>query len=170
MNQVDALRKLMGLRRIRAIANYQFSEGVGDKIFPDEVELSFSRRTGRVRHIYLNNKLLATLRPNDGLLALTIEGARRLLGILPPPRMRIVVSSKYEEAIAKGRDVQAAWVEQADPDVRPGDEVLVVNAHDKLLAIGRAMLPGDGMTTFKAGLAVRVRRGVGVEEAKSKRD
>lgn len=147
------------------MANYQFGEEVGSKLFPDTVELSFSPKTGRVRHIYLDGKLLATLRPSDGLLAMAIEGARRLLSILPSPRMRVVISSKYERLVARGKDVQAAWVECADPNVRPGDEVLVVNVRDKLLAIGKAVLPGEDVTTFKAGLAVKVRRGVGVEEA-----
>lgn len=161
MNEV---KKLMGLRRIRSIANYQFGEEVGVKLFPDAVELSFSPKTGRVRHIYLNGKLLATLRPNDGLLALTIEGAKRLQKILPPPKIRMVVDARYEPYVAKGRDVQARWVKLADPDIRPGDEVLVINVYDRLLAIGKAILPGEWVTTFKAGLAAKVRRGIGLEE------
>ncbi|MEM4699393.1 MAG: PUA domain-containing protein [Candidatus Nezhaarchaeales archaeon] len=158
---MDEVKEFIGLRKVRSIADYQFGKGVGTKLFPDAVKLSFSSKTGRVRHIYLDDKLLATLRPNDGLLALSIEGAKRLQRILPPPKMRVVIDAKYESYVVKGKDVQTRWVKLADPDIRPGDEVLVVNAHDELLAIGKAVLPGEWITTFKAGLAIKVRRGVG---------
>ena len=157
---MDELKAVMGLRRIRAVADYQFGRGVGEGLFPDGVKLTFSSRTGRVRHVYLNDVLLATLRPSDGLLALTVEGARRLLKVLPPPKMRVVVNERLAPLIAEGRDVEARWVKSADSDIRPRDEVLVVDPADKLLAVGRAVLSGAEMLSFRAGLAVKVRRGV----------
>lgn len=166
---MSELKKLMGLRKVRAVADYQFGEGVGESLFPSEVELTFSSKTGRVRHVYLGGVLLATLRPNDGLLALTIEGARRLLKIVPPPRARVIVAGDPCYFVAEGRDVQAKWVVSADVEIRPGDEVLVVDPNDELLGVGRAVLPGQAMLSFKEGLAVKLRRGVRVEEAKSKR-
>ncbi len=164
---MSELRALLGLRRVRAVADYQFGRGVGAQLFPDNVELTFSPRTGRVRHVYLEGRLLATVRPSDGLLALTIDGARRLLRTLPPPRMRVVVERGWP-LVVEGRDVKASWVKYADPDIRPGDEVLVVDTADRLLAVGRAVLSGVEMLSFKVGLAVKVRRGVGREEAESK--
>ena len=165
---MDELKVLMGLRRIRAVADYQFGRGVGEELFPDGVKLTFSPRTGRVRHIYLNDVLLATIRPSDGLLALTVEGAKRLLKVLPPPRMRVVVDQRLAPLIAEGKDVEAAWVKSVDPDIRPKDEVLVVDPADRPLAVGRAVLSGAEMLSFKAGLAVKVRRGIYVEEAQPK--
>ncbi|RLF12900.1 MAG: pseudouridine synthase [Thermoprotei archaeon] len=164
---MSELRELLGLRKVRAVADYQFGRGVGVQLFPDGVELTFSPRTGRVRHVYLEGRLLATVRPSDGLLALAIDGARRLLKHLPPPKMRVIVE-RGQLLVAEGRDVKARWVKYADPDIRPGDEVLVVDAADRLLAVGKAVLSGVEMLSFKVGLAVKVRRGVGREEAEPK--
>jgi 7-cyano-7-deazaguanine tRNA-ribosyltransferase len=51
-------------------------------------------------------------------------------------------------------------VHECDEDIRPYDEVLVVDELDNLAAIGRAMLTKDEMLAFKKGLAVKVREGV----------
>ncbi|PCN50460.1 pseudouridine synthase [Candidatus Geothermarchaeota archaeon ex4572_27] len=151
------------LRRVRAVADYQFGRGVGGKLFPDDVEIQVSPRTGRVRRIYLGGRLLATLRPSDGLLALTIEGGRRLQSILPPPSYRVVVHGRYGRHPAQGRNVLARFVKSADPNIRPGEEVLVVDERDQLLAVGKAVMAGDEMARFRSGVAVKVRHGVGWE-------
>ena len=61
------------LRRIRMIADYQFGEGAGRALFDDEV-IERSRKTGKIRHIYTNEKLICTMRASDGLLVLSAEG------------------------------------------------------------------------------------------------
>ncbi|OYT31543.1 MAG: pseudouridine synthase, partial [Thermofilum sp. ex4484_79] len=51
-------------------------------------------------------------------------------------------------------------VVNVDPEIRAGEEVLVVDEEDRLLAIGRAVLAAQEMLSFKRGIAVKVRRGV----------
>lgn len=147
--------------RVRSIADYQFGKGVGEALFPDDVELEFSKKTGRVRYIKLSGKLLATLRPRDGMLALTIEGGRRLLRIVKKPRLRVIASDEACSLIKLGRDVFAKHVVSADEAIRPGEEVLVTDCDDNLLAVGRSVLAGREMIAFKHGIAVKVRAGVG---------
>ena len=65
-----------------------------------------------------------------------------------------------EEAVKKGLTVFAKHVLEADPNIRPGDEVAVVGGEGEILAVGRAVLSGFEMVEFKAGVAVKVRRGV----------
>uniref|UniRef100_UPI00260518E7 PUA domain-containing protein n=1 Tax=Thermococcus sp. TaxID=35749 RepID=UPI00260518E7 len=48
----------------------------------------------------------------------------------------------------------------ADPEIRPYDEVLVVNERDELLATGQTLLSGEELKVFRSGLAVKVRRGI----------
>jgi uncharacterized protein with predicted RNA binding PUA domain len=48
----------------------------------------------------------------------------------------------------------------ADEGIRAGDEVLVTNQDDILLAIGKATLSGSEISAFKRGIAVKVRQGV----------
>ncbi len=62
-----------------------------------------------------------------------------------------------------GRNVFAKFVVDADPNIRPYDEVLVVNGNDELLATGQTLLNGEELKIFQQGLAVKVRRG-GVEK------
>jgi len=152
--------RALDLRRIRAIADYQFGPGAGEALFPDEVEVVRSRKTGRIRHIYLNGSLLATVRAEDGLLSLTIHGAERLSSFLGE-RHKVVVSEEAAPFVAEGRSAFAKHVLKADPGIRPGDEVLVVAPDGRLLAVGRAVLSGREMLAFKRGVAVKVRAGVG---------
>jgi uncharacterized protein with predicted RNA binding PUA domain len=155
-------RKL-DLQKIRAIANYQFEHDVGGILFPDGVELTYSKRTGRLRHIYYKGKLLATLRPRDGLFSLTIYGAEQLRTLLEPLRYRVIVEQGVEDFIREGRSVFACHVVGADEEIRPGNEVLVTSGEDTLLAVGKAVLSGREMLAFKRGVAVKVRRGRGEE-------
>ena len=142
------------------MANYQFGADIGDALFPENVLITHSRRTGRIRHIYLDKVLLATLRPKDGLFSLTVEGASRLLAALAFPKLRVVVQGDVAKFILRGGDVFARHVVQTDTSLRAGEEVLVVSPEDKLLAAGKALLTGKEMLAFKRGVAVKVRRGV----------
>ena len=148
------------VQKIRAIANYQFGRGAGEALFPLKVEVELSRTTKKIRFIYLDGDLLATLRPTNGLLALTVSGAKRLLTKFKRPALRVVVNDEVEEFIAKGSSVFARHVVDADPMIRPLDETLVVNSKDKLLAVGKAMLSGGEMLAFKRGVAVKIRKGI----------
>ncbi|MHC1564167.1 MAG: PUA domain-containing protein [Candidatus Hecatellaceae archaeon] len=148
------------LLKLRSIADYQFAPGAGEALFPEGVEAKFSKRTGRPRHIYFKGELLASLRPNTGTFTLTLEGFRRLLEKFPPPRFRVKVGSEAEEAVSRGLTVFAKHVLEADPDIRPGDEVAVVGGDGRVIAVGKAVLSGFEMERFKAGAAVKVRRGV----------
>lgn len=145
--------------RIRSVADYQFGKGVGEKLFPENVEITCSRRTGRIRYVYLHGKRLATLRPTDGLFSLSIEGAKRIVENAVSARCLVTVKDDVSKFIAEGGDVFAAHVVRADGEVRPKDEVIVVNGNNEVLAVGKAVLSGEEMTTFKSGVAVKVRRG-----------
>jgi len=143
---------------VMAVAEYQFGEGAG-KAFKDAF-VEISRRTGMPRQVKANGKRLATFRAEDGLLTLGIEGAKRLHQILPFPRMRVVVNEDAEPFARRGKNVFAKFVLDADPGIRPYDEVLVVSKNDELLATGQALLNGEELRIFQNGLAVKVRKGV----------
>ena len=151
---------MWNIQKVRAIANYQFESDVGHILFPDEVELTYSRRTGRIRHIALEGQLLATLRPRDSLLSITIYGAERLKTVLKPLQSRVVAWKDVEDVIRSGRNLFARHVVAADEEVRPGSEVIVTTQDDELLAVGKAVLSGREMLAFKRGVAVKVRRGI----------
>jgi len=152
---------LNNIYRLRRIAEYQFGEGIGDIIFPDDVKIEISKRTGKIKRITLKGKVLATLRPRDGMIALTVEGAKKIKEKIKPPKLRVTVMNEVAKYIRKGRNVFAKHVKDADPEIRPGSEVIIVDEEDNLLAVGKAILNGKEMIAFKSGIAVKVRRGVG---------
>jgi len=151
------------LQKIRSVADYQLGKGAGKVLFPDRVNVVFSRRTGRIRHIYLQYKLLATLRPTDGMFSLTVAGAQRLFKAVKPPRLWVKVQKDAEPFIAKGKSVFAKHVVDADSEIRPQEEVIVTGENNRVLAVGRAVLTGREMKAFKHGVAVKVRRGISEE-------
>ncbi|MCD6372623.1 MAG: tRNA guanosine(15) transglycosylase TgtA [Thermococcus sp.] len=155
---IEKPEKSEARKYVMAVAEYQFGEGAGEAFKDAFVELS--RKTGMPRQVKAKGKHLATFRVEDGLLTLGIEGAKRLHEILPFPRMRVVVNSDAEPFARRGKNVFAKFVLDADPAIRPYDEVLVVNENDELLATGQTLLNGEELKVFESGLAVKVRRGV----------
>jgi predicted RNA-binding protein (TIGR00451 family) len=152
------------LTRIRAVTDYQFGAGTGEVLFPEGLMVVKSRKTGKVKSIFYNGALLATLKPNDGLLAMNIDGACRLAKVLQIPKYRVVAIEEVLELIKQGRNLFAKHVLSADPEIRPGEEVLITDSKDRIIAVGRAMLNGIEMKRFKIGLAVKVRRGENKEQ------
>ncbi len=145
------------LHRARTIANFQFGRGAGRALVPDGTEFKLSS-TGRLRYLYSGNERIATLRANDGLLTLSMLGAQRLHSHFQAPGLRVVVSQEVSPFIAKGGNVFAKHVLCADPDMRSGEEVLVVDENDRLVATGTAVLSPDEMLQIKRGVAVMTRR------------
>ncbi len=157
MDQTAALRK------IRSVADYQFGKGIGKIVFPEDVEIARSKGTGRIRYVYLDGKRLVTLRPTNGLFSLSLEGARRIVKGVKPLRMWVRVEKEAEPFIIRGRSVFAKHVVDADEEIRPKEEVIIVDEENEVLATGKSILTGREMKAFKRGVAVKVRRGVAEE-------
>jgi len=141
------------------VADYLFDRGVGSRLFPEGVRILKTR--GRIRQVWLGDKILCTIRASDGFIVLNRRGAELLHAALRPPRLRVMVSEEAAPFVATGKTVFAKHVISADPEIRPAEEVLVVDPGDRLLASGRALLSGEEMMAFKTGVAVVVRRGTG---------
>jgi uncharacterized protein with predicted RNA binding PUA domain len=146
------------LRRVQTIADYQFGRGVGIGLFPEDCTYIFST-TGRIRQILFAGVRLATVRASDGRLTLGIEGAKRLMTMLPAPGYRVVIRDDVAEFVAQGKNAFAKHVVAADQVIRAGDDVLVVAGNDRLIACGAAVVSGTEMLAFNYGVAVRVRQG-----------
>ena len=150
--------RLHEYRRIRMIAAFQFGKEA-QRLFPRTVRIVKSPHTHKIRHIYSDSILLATLRAKDGFLALTVDGGSALKQILRPPKYRVRVVRGVEGYILRGGDVFAKHVASVDPELRPEEEVLVVDSRDRLLAVGRSFFNAEEMLSFKVGIAVKVRHG-----------
>ncbi len=147
------------LQRIHSVADYQFGRGIGKMLFPDAVEIQFSRATGRIRYVFLNEERLATYRPTDGYLSLSIAAAKRLVAESASLGFLVTVRRDVAEFIAEGGDVFAVHVVKVGENVHAKDEVIVVNEAGVVVGVGRALLSGSEMVSFRTGVAVKVRHG-----------
>ncbi len=145
--------------KVRRIADYQFGRGVGDKLFPDDITIQLSPRTGRIRYINLNGERLATLRPTDGLLSLSIKAAQIMAQNAPEAKCFVTVKNDVAQYIAKGGDVFAVHVVQVDDEVGAKDEVIAIDENRTVLAVGRTLLSSGEIRAFKTGAAVKTRHG-----------
>ena len=169
--------------RLRTVADYQFGAGAGRALFAPPVVVRHTS-SGRPEQVLVASGAAGAERDAngeagarlvsygiDGRFTLGAEGGRRLHAALPrdPPAYRVFVGDDSEPFVREGRNAFAKFVVAADPDIRPGDEVLVVHerareregtADGDLLAVGRAELPADAMLDFETGMAVKVREGL----------
>jgi 7-cyano-7-deazaguanine tRNA-ribosyltransferase len=145
------------LLRCRAVLDMQFGRGAGDILEGRKVDIVKSRRTGKIRNVIVDGVHVLSMRASDGRFSPRIEGGRLLKGVLQYPKMRVKVEDEPAEFAAKGNNVFAKFVIDCDPEIRPGDDVLVVNTRDELAAVGRALMNCDEMRSFKRGVAVRVK-------------
>jgi len=148
------------LRKLVGVGNYQFGQEIGSVLFNRKVRIECSRKTGRVRHIYGHDRLIATLRPKDGYLALTPHAANIILSKVEHPPNLVVVQTEVSEAIKAGGDVFAKHIVRANGDLSAGEEVIVTDEDGLLLGVGAATLSGREMCAFKRGVAVKLRRGL----------
>jgi len=178
------------LRRVRAITDFQFGAGISEVFFHEfwsreealdanlEIDIVKSRKTKKIRNVLVNGKHILSMRAHDGLFTLKKEGARMIHANRPgsssvsagaasvesaAPFMRVVVVDDSVEFNRQGKNVFAGFVMEADPSLRPGDECLVVDTRDTLVAIGRTILTAPEMRDFNNGMAVKVRDGFGLE-------
>ena len=127
---------------IRATADYQFGEGAGALLIKNAAV-----RAPFPKFQLFAEKQLATLIPQYGTLALTIEGGQRL-GIHEGYRVKIGDFTPHSSILAPG-------VEDADPGIRPNDEVMVEG--ERFFGVGRALMSGWEMKECAKGVAVELR-------------
>ncbi len=147
------------ITRLRAVADYQFGRGAGAALFPDDTRIEYSKNTGKPRHLWAGEELVANYRPNDALFTVTIAGARRLVAALDGFKYSVRVLDDVVEFVEQGKNVFAKHVRDAGESIRPGDEVVVVDDSGEVVAVGKSKMNRGDMLSFKTGTAVRVRRG-----------
>ncbi len=130
---------------VKAIADYQFGEGAGDRLFRD---IETKARYPKLRVIH-NQEQLAAMVPSYGLLALTIAGGRQWIDSdIETRRVEI------DDFVPHG-SVLAPGVTAASSDIRVGDEVVIEGP--EAFGVGRARMSGPEMNASTRGVAVHVR-------------
>lgn len=141
------------------IADYQFGKGIGKELFPEGSTFQLSR-TKRVRQVFYSGKRIATARAKDGFFTLSIEGASIVHRLLPGEKLRVVVSEDAAPFVEAGKTAFAKHIVEIDPELRAGEEVLVTDNTDRLLATGQLLLSPAEILSLDSGAAVDVRVGI----------
>jgi uncharacterized protein with predicted RNA binding PUA domain len=159
-------------RHLATVADYQFGAGAGAALFPPDEQVRVRRTSsGRPAQVHVGEgaggheadgspggeRLVSY--GDDGRFRLGLAGGRRLCETLAAPAARVVVGDESEPFVREGKNVFAKFVRAVGEAVRPGDEVAVVHAEGRLLAVGRAELPASAIADFDSGMAVKVRSG-----------
>jgi archaeosine synthase len=131
-------------RTLRALADYAFGDGAGDRLFDDPtVEGRYPKLVARE-----DGEQVAAVVPRYGSLAFTLAGARRALD------RGVALRVEIDDFVPRG-SVLAPGVVDADESIRPGDEVVVEGP--AALAVGRAAMSGPEMVGSSRGVAVDAR-------------
>lgn len=125
----------------------------------NDLEFIYSKKTGRIKHVLLDRKIIATLR-TDGGFALTIDGARLLLKTGKVKEHSIIIRSDVAEFIKEGRSVFCKHVLFAGKDIKVNSDVIILDESTNLLAVGKAILPSSMIKAFNRGVAVKVRHSI----------
>lgn len=128
------------IQRYRAVTDYYFGEGAGDVLLEGKVVV-------RGREIQDEKKRPLAMITPSGMIALSLEGARRL-----EPRESYIVT--IGDFLPKG-SLLAPGVVDADEQIRPGDQVIIRG--EKTFGVGRAKMSGWEMVESTRGVAVELR-------------
>ena len=131
-----------------------FGNGIS-KNLPKEIEMTFSKKTGRIREVYYDKKLLCTLRI-DGGLAISPYFAQILLKNKKFRQNCVEVNDDSAPFVRDGKSVFCKHVTWAGKNILIGSDVPVLY-QNQVIAVGRAIVNSEMMSTLKRGVAIKVR-------------
>ena len=131
-----------------------FGNGVS-KNLPKNIEITFSRKTGRMRTVSHKGKLLCTLRI-DGGLAISPYFAQILLKSKTFRENCIEINKDAAPFVKEGRSVFCKHVVWCGKKVRISADTPIL-FKNKVIAVGKAVLSCEMILDFDRGVAVKVR-------------
>ena len=130
--------------------------GVGvSKHLPKNLDMTFSRKTGRIRTVSHNDKLLCTLRI-DGGLAISPYFAQILLKNKKFKENCVEVNQEAAPFVQEGRSVFCKHVVWCGKNVQIAADTPVL-FKNKVIAVGKAILSKEMIDDFDRGVAIKVR-------------
>jgi uncharacterized protein with predicted RNA binding PUA domain len=131
-----------------------FGNGIS-RYLPKNLTITYSKKNGRIRSVYENNKLLCTLRI-DGGLAISPFFAQLLLKSRKFKENCLEIDKDSKSFIEDGKSVFCQHVIWCGKNIRISAEVPVL-FQNNVIAVGRAVLSSEMIHSQKRGVAVRIR-------------
>jgi uncharacterized protein with predicted RNA binding PUA domain len=120
------------------------------KLLPKDIEMTFSRKTGRIRTVSQKGKFLCTS------LAISIHFAQMLLKNKKFKENCIEINSDAAPFVEQGRSVFCKHVISCGKNVQISADTPVL-FKNKVIAVGRALLSSDMIYDFDRGVAIKIR-------------
>jgi predicted RNA-binding protein (TIGR00451 family) len=147
---------------LKKVADYQFGYGAGDALFPSDLiskmEVKYSRKSGKIRYVFLDNKTYVTFRASDGFIVSSLEAAANLIKNMRLFKYAVQVDNLFVPMIFDIRRVLVKHIKRVDPNIEAGSEVIVIDENNNIVGVGRAILSGEEMQLMKRGVAVKLRK------------
>ena len=137
--------------RIQKVTDYQFGKGIGEAMFPEKYTLK--GRPPLPYKIIRKNQQQGVIHFLTGKLTLSMKSGE----ILAIKRKYFVM---FEGEKLEGSTLFAVGVKEADPEIRPSDEIVIVDKNYTVLGIGHALLSGRDMTTVRHGAVAKIKNKV----------
>lgn len=141
--------------KIKYTLDALFGQGVS-KYLPKDVKITYSKNTGRIKHVlHQNDSLLCTLR-TDGGLAITPHFAQILMKSKKFKQNCLEIDDESKAYVQEGSSVFCKHVTWCGNNILIGGDVPVLH-NNKVIAVGKAVLSTRMIKSFKKGVAVKIR-------------
>lgn len=145
-------------RKVKYLLDFMYGVPVGDVISSLPLRFKFSAKTGMLKALYQGDRLVA-VRRKDGYLLLEKHG----LGLLSNVKLSraVVVQDVAKPFVANGKDVFAPHINRFIGDHYVGEDAIVISSKGEMLGCGQLLLLPSEVKSFKRGVAIKIRFGVG---------
>lgn len=131
-----------------------FGNGVS-KFLPKKIAITYSKKNGRIRSVFHDEKLLCTLRI-DGGLAITTLFAQMLLKSKKFKENCLEIDIDSKPFVEEGRSVFCNHVVWCGKNIQISSDVPVL-FKSKVIAVGRAILSSEMIQSQNRGVAIKIR-------------
>lgn len=131
-----------------------FGNGVS-KFLPKKIEITYSKKNGRIRSVFHDEKLLCTLRI-DGGLAITPLFAQMLLKSKKFKENCLEIDIDSKPFVEEGRSVFCNHVVWCGKNIQISSDVPVL-FKSIVIAVGRAVLSSEMIQSQNRGVAIKIR-------------
>ena len=140
-------------------------------ILPKDLDLEYSRKTGKIKSFSIDGKLIGTFRI-DGGIALTIDGAKLFLKQEGYKSNCVLPIDDAIPFVSEGRSLFVKHVLKCGDNVKSGSDVAVIDKNQSVIAVGRSLLPfsyylqslddltDNNMGSLIRGIGIKIREGI----------
>ena len=145
---------------LRSTLDRDYGPGAGESVIPDDhiVILSKAPSLDRMDEVVIDGEVIASFRYDMGSgwkFVARMQGAYRIGKHFS--KGYVVCHPDAVKFVQESKNLMAPGVVDADPDIKFGDEILIVTPDRQVVATGMAKMTGPEMIEATKGVAVRTR-------------